>query len=251
RALEELPVLPRHWVKPLPACADGLASLLAPPVGEPLALRAHLLSGQKTGLFLDQGLNLALAAHLVLRRLASRPAAALRVLDLFCYVGQWGARLAQVAARAGSQAQVLAVDASGPALDLAAANIAACGGQVRILRQDLLAGMEGLEPAAFDVVVCDPPALVQRRKDLPKAVRAYQKLAREALRRVAPQGLLVMCSCSGLLPEEEFGAMLQRAQAQAQRPVQWVLRGGQGPDHPVLAEFPEGRYLKCWMGVVS
>jgi 23S rRNA (cytosine1962-C5)-methyltransferase len=51
--------------------------------------------------------------------------------------------------------------------------------------------------------------------------------------------------------EEDFREVLLRAQAQVGRTVQWVVRGGQGLDHPVRAEFPEGRYLKCWIGVVE
>lgn len=278
RSLEELPVLPKVWHKLPPGPWDGSepARILiatgidsapdgAAGVRAPLALAVDFLGGQKTGFFLDHRLNLGLAEDLfgtLLRfRSAGRDRAVLRVLDLFCYAGQWGAVLARRAAQCGMDAEVLAVDASERALELALRNVAdavkpaAAGGcpqpRVQVERRDILESLEGIPPAAFDVVVCDPPALVRRRKDLLKSQRAYQKLNREALKRVRAGGMIVTCSCSGLLAEEDFRETLQRAQLQAGRMVQWVARGGQGLDHPVRAEFPEGRYLKCWFGIVD
>ncbi len=258
--------------------------------GEPLSIAVDFLGGQKTGFFLDHRANLGLARDLVAALLdastASGRSGPLRVLDLFSYVGQWGGVLAREASRRGIAAEVLAVDASERALGLARRNIAALAsatvppeaGAAAVLpprlasfaavpverpasvaapvavqteRRDIIESLEGIPAAGFDVVVCDPPALVKRRKDLLKAQRAYQKLNREALRRVKPGGLIVTCSCSGLMGEEDFREVLQRAQVQAGRSVQWVARGGQGLDHPVRAEFPEGRYLKCWLGIVD
>ncbi len=285
RALEELPVLPKVWQRLPPGPWDGTQPtpiLVAAGLGhsEPLPFAVDFLGGQKTGFFLDHSGNLGLATDLLsawlggasrggsshggaltgsMRPSGERPRS-LRVLDLFCYVGQWGAVLARAAARQGIATEVLAVDASERALALARLNVPAAvqelgpaGGAVASVqaeRRDILQSLEGV-PAGFDVVVCDPPALVKRRKDLLKAQRAYQKLNREALRRVRPGGLFVTCSCSGLMGEEDFREVLLRAQAQAGRSVQWVARGGQGLDHPVRAEFPEGRYLKCWFGVVE
>lgn len=275
RALEELPVLPKVWQRLPPGAWDGTQPtpiLVAAGLGrgEPLPFSVDFLGGQKTGFFLDHSGNLGLATDLLGAwlggaasggtRSGAAPPATLRVLDLFCYVGQWGAVLARAAARQGVATEVLAVDASERSLELARHNVPAVvaalwsAGQaaatVQTERRDILESLEGVPPG-FDVVVCDPPALVKRRKDLLKSQRAYQKLNREALRRVRPGGLIVTCSCSGLLGEEDFREVLLRAQAQAGRTVQWVVRGGQGLDHPVRAEFPEGRYLKCWIGVVE
>jgi 23S rRNA (cytosine1962-C5)-methyltransferase len=264
RQLEELVLLPKTWHKPLPL--EDVTILTAPLSarlsatgaggepglgGEPLAFRADLLGGQKTGFFLDQSFNLDLAERLLLGALAGRPPRRVRVLDLFCYAGQWSARLSAALGTAGIPCEVVAVDASQKALDLAKQNISAHGGEVKTVRLDIVEHLSSLEEGAFDVVICDPPALVKRRKELPKSVRAYQKVNREALRRVAPGGLIFTCSCSGLLDEESFREMLGYAAYQAQRNVRWVARGGQGPDHPITAVFPEGRYLKCWAGVVD
>jgi 23S rRNA (cytosine1962-C5)-methyltransferase len=258
RALEELPVLPKVWHQVPPGPWDGSRPtpilVSAGIAGTPQAFLVDFLGGQKTGFFLDHRLNLGLAADLTRAWLTAKPGGTLKILDLFCYVGQWGAVLARAAGALGVSTEVLAVDASERALDLAARNISGSAGQtplrVHTQRGDILDSMEGI-PGGHDIVIVDPPALVKRRKDLPKGERAYGKLNREALRRVRPGGLIVTCSCSGLLGEDEFRDALQRAQVQAGRSVQWVVRGGQGLDHPVRAEFPEGRYLKCWMGIVE
>lgn len=253
RQLEDLLLLPRAWHKPWPL---EEAAILAAPLadGGPLAFHADLLEGQKTGFFLDHAFNLERLERLALA-LARQPGGPargpVRVLDLFCYVGQWGARLSAVLSRAGLSCEVTAVDSSQRALNLARRNITAHGGQAVTVRLDVVEKLAGLEGGPWDVVICDPPALARRRKDLPKAARAYQKVNREALRRVAPGGLIATCSCSGLLEENAFRALLGHAAFQARRTVRWVARGGQGADHPVLATFPEGRYLKCWMGVVD
>lgn len=243
--------MPKAWHRP-PAADGPVRIVVAGPAGAgPVDFTADLAAGQKTGFFLDQSRNLALTEDFVAALARFRPGRPLRILDLFCYVGQWGGRLARALALAGAGADVTAVDASASALALAQENIAALGGAVRTLRLDIIESMDGLEPAAFDIVICDPPALARRKKDLHKAVRAYQKINREALLRVAPGGLIVTCSCSGLLAEEQFLELLGHAAFQARRSVRWVARGGQGPDHPVLANFPEGRYLKCWLGMVD
>src|SRR5262249_18449559 len=95
------------------APAEGAAILTAgSPGAPPLAYHADLLEGQKTGFFLDHALNLDLAERLTLAMARSRGLRTVRVLDLFCYVGQWSARLAQALAREGIATDVTAVDAS-------------------------------------------------------------------------------------------------------------------------------------------
>jgi 23S rRNA (cytosine1962-C5)-methyltransferase len=93
--------------------------------------------------------------------------------------------------------------------------------------------------------------LIKGRKDLGPGTHAYLQLNTLAMARVISGGLLVSCSCSALMEEEEFSKTLAKAALRSKRRVQWIARGGQAPDHPVLAEFPEGRYLKTWLAEVN
>jgi 23S rRNA (cytosine1962-C5)-methyltransferase len=103
-------------------------------------------------------------------------------------------------------------------------------------------------------VISDPPALIKARKDIPTGTHAYLQLHTQALRLVSRGGFVAACSCSGLLSEEAFTETLAKAARRnglVGAGLQWVARGGQSPDHPVLASFAEGRYLKAWLGRVE
>lgn len=216
--------------------------------GAPLALAAPLLAGQKTGFFLDQAANVALASRLCAS--AWPEGAEVRILDLCCYVGQWGVQLGAALLAHGRRPHVTFADASARALELAEGNARRAGVPAAILRADVLRDLGDLPAAEFDLVVSDPPAFIQRKKDVPQGAHAYLQLGTQALRLARPGGAVVACSCSALLEEEVFAATLAKAARRAGRPARWIARGTQAPDHPVLLEFPEGRYLKCWIGLV-
>lgn len=207
-----------------------------------------LLKGQKTGFFLDQAANIELAA---LRLSGLRPRERnrpLKILDLCCYVGQWGAKLAAVFRDQGIAVEVLAVDASAKALEFARNNIERQGARCETYKGDVLKDLDSLSSGGFDLVVSDPPALIKGRKDIPAGTHAYLQLNTQVFRLVREGGAVVSCSCSGLLEEEEFVKTLSKAAYRNRRKTRWIARGGHASDHPVLAEFPEGHYLKCWIG---
>ena len=138
----------------------------------PLIFTADLITGQKTGFFLDQRFNIHIASQFVYdivleKRAKNQP---LRVLDLCCYIGQWGAQLAHLASSLGVQAQVVSVDASQKALDLAKINVEAHGGTCDTRKMDVLDALPSLDERAFDVVICDPPAFI-KRKEICRTVR--------------------------------------------------------------------------------
>ncbi len=96
----------------------------------------------------------------------------------------------------------------------------------------------------FGVVVLDPPSLARNKKSRFAALRAYEKLNTQALRCVAPGGLLATASCTSQVSPEDFRNVLGEAAARAGVRVQVIHEAGHAPDHPVPANFPEGRYLK-------
>ncbi len=65
-----------------------------------------------------------------------------------------------------------------------------------------------------------------------------------ALTLLRPGGLLVTCSCSGLVSAEDFEQFVCRAAHRLGRRLQILDRTGAGPDHPVMSNCPEGRSLK-------
>ncbi|MBV9079760.1 MAG: class I SAM-dependent rRNA methyltransferase [Elusimicrobia bacterium] len=197
---------------------------------------ANLMTGQKTGFFLDQRDN---RDHLAWRLDGAKEA---RVLDLFCYSGGWGLR----ALKAGAE-HVTFVDESADALELVARGMKLNGfSEARALRrQRSVFDYLETDNDKYDVVVADPPAFAKSKKDVGAALRAYEKLNRLAWRRVRPGGLLVTCSCSYQVSEEEFSTAVSTAVGKEKGIAVLAHRGAQASDHPVLLSMPETRYLKC------
>ena len=221
---------------------DGTTLALRGAVEGPVEVRmngavylADLLGGQKTGLFYDQRPNHAFAAGL---------AKGARVLDVFAHVGGFG-----LAALAGGAVSALAVDSSEPALALAREGAARMGMTDRFDTRagDAFAMMERLaeEGASFDLVVCDPPAFAPSRKALDAGLRAYERVAKLAAALVAPDGCLVLCSCSHAADLQKFRTASARGIGRAGRSAQLLYTGFAGPDHPQLPQLAESGYLKA------
>jgi 23S rRNA (cytosine1962-C5)-methyltransferase len=200
-----------------------------------LEFRAPLASGQKTGWFFDQAGNR--------RALPKYIREGSRVLDVFSYVGAWGVRAAKSGAR-----EVLCVDSSAAALELAQANAARNGVEIATRRGDAFDVLEALakEGARFDVVVIDPPAFAKRKKDLPKALAAYKRLNQLAISALADDGILVSCSCSFHVGAGDLQEAIAKAARGADKQLQIIEIGGQAPDHPVHPAIPETQYLKAY-----
>ena len=97
----------------------------------------------------------------------------------------------------------------------------------------------------FDVVVLDPAKQTRDREEVDYALRRYLDMNRLALQAVAPGGIFLTCSCTGLVSEADFLETLRRAAWQAGRAVQVLRIAGAAPDHPFLLHAQEGRYLKA------
>ncbi len=201
---------------------------------------APLAEGQKTGWFYDQAANRALLGRLM-------PPGA-RVLDVCSYVGAWA--LTALMSGAG---RATCVDASQAALDFAQRNAAAAGKTLETLRGDAFEVLKSLHEAGerFDVVILDPPAFIKRRKDIPQGQAAYRKLNQLAMNLIERDGLLVSCSCSYHLEEQQLVGAVQAAARHSARFAQIIAFGGQSPDHPVHPAIPETRYLKALFCRVS
>ncbi len=99
--------------------------------------------------------------------------------------------------------------------------------------------------ARFDVVICDPPKYARQAKDIEHALKGYLRLNLAALDVLEPDGVLVTCSCSGLVGRERFVELIGRVAEQSGRSIQILEQRGQSPDHPISASCLETEYLKC------
>ena len=195
---------------------------------------ADLRDGQKTGWFYDQRDNRAYLARL---------ASGARMLDLYCYGGGFGLQ----AAAAGA-AEVIGIDTSSAALDLAT-QAATKNGTAEICTWQRGEAFQQLEEYAaakerFGVVVADPPAFVKNRKSLGSGLKGYRKLARLAASVVSPGGFLMLCSCSYHVDTPAFAEECARGISSADRTARCIRSGGAGADHPVHPHLPESSYLK-------
>ena len=199
-----------------------------------LRFRIEFAHAQKTGWFYDQHAN---------RELFARYARGARVLDVFAYLGGWGLRAAATFAD-----KVICVDSSLPACEGIEANAALndVSDKVDTLHADAFDALKALrdDGEQFDVIVLDPPAFIKRRKDHAAGLVAYKRLNQQALRLLAPSGLLVTCSCSHHLPEEELMHVVHEATSRAGRSASILARLQQGPDHPLHPAIVETGYLK-------
>jgi 23S rRNA (cytosine1962-C5)-methyltransferase len=194
-----------------------------------------VLTGQKTGFYLDQMENRTRLRDFI------RPGS--RVCDLFSNAGGF----AMNAALSGA-ASVIAVDESVTALghvkrnaelnavqDIITTIEANCFDYIRESRDEM------------DVIVLDPPALAKSKKDIAQARKAYLTLNTQAMRLLAADGILVSCSCSHHIDSYEMLGIIREAGWRAKRTVTLLERRGAGIDHPILAAMPETEYLKVFI----
>lgn len=191
--------------------------------------------GQKTGFFLDQGVN---------RHRVAAYAANADVLDLFCYSGGFGL----AAAKFGQANSVLGVDSSKAAIALADKNRELNGlapDTVKFEAQDVAKALKRLkaEDRRFGLVVCDPPKYARDRSGIDDALKAYQRLNENAASVVEPGGILATFTCSGIVSPDDFDRALAGSAERCGRAFRVLERLSQPPDHPVNLACPESRYL--------
>jgi 23S rRNA (cytosine1962-C5)-methyltransferase len=191
----------------------------------------------KTGFFCDQRQNRdALTAYCRDRS----------VLDMCCYSGGFGLN----ALVRGGAREVTGVDLDEKAIALARENANLNQVRLNLVHADAFGYMRQMATniRRFGALVLDPPKLIPGRLDIAAGKRKYFDLNVLAMSLVEENGLLLTCSCSGLLPPEEFLILLRAAARKAGRPARVLAVTGAAADHPVGLEALEGSYLKAvWL----
>ena len=206
-------------------------------VDQGLQYELDLAEGQKTGFYIDQRENRTAAARYFRDR---------RVLDMFCYSGGFS----MTASVHGHAREVLGIDTSQRAVDLASSNAARNGlTNIRFQCGDGFQTMESLQASGerFSGIVLDPPKFARSRRAVDEALRAYHFLNRLAVGLLEPGGILVTCSCSGHVTREDFLYMLVGVAQHTGREIQILEQRGASPDHPISAACLESEYLKCFI----
>ncbi|MEO6065250.1 MAG: class I SAM-dependent rRNA methyltransferase [Lysobacterales bacterium] len=191
-------------------------------------------SGHKTGFFADQRDNRARLAALCAGR---------SVLDLCCNSGGFALN----AAVRGGARKVIGIDRDPAVIAQAMSNATLNGVVIEFIEADLFAWLDGARERgeSFDVVVLDPSKQTRDATRIEQALAAYYRMNLAAMSVVAKGGVLLTCSCTGLIATDVFLETLRRAAWAARRTLQIFDVQGAAPDHPVLAQVPESRYLKA------
>jgi 23S rRNA (cytosine1962-C5)-methyltransferase len=258
----------RHWtVRPSPA-SESQEGFDGPVLSSPelparvtiqefgTRFRVDFAAGHKTGFFCDQRDN---------RRMLASFCQDKTVLDLCCYTGGFAVQ----AKKLGGAREVIGVDLDEVPLALARENANLNQVRARFVQSDAFAYMRDMLATGrrFDVVVLDPPKLIRNRAELEEGTRKHFDLNRLAMRLVAPGGVMLSCTCAGLLEPAEFLRMIYSSARQAgdeiapatatsyarhaPRHVQILAKTGAAADHPVAANCPETEYLQAvWMRVL-
>ena len=225
---------------------EGLELAQGPVVGElppellpieenGMKLYVDIKAGHKTGYYLDQR-----DSRLATRRYVADK----RVLNCFSYTGGFA-----VSALMGNCRQVVSVDTSQEALDVAKKNVELNQldlSKAEFVRDDVFKLLRKYrdQGETFDVIVMDPPKFVENKSQLQGACRGYKDINMLAIQLLNPGGVLMTFSCSGLMTTDLFQKIIADAAIDAGRDVQFIEQFRQAADHPVIATYPEGLYLK-------
>jgi 23S rRNA (cytosine1962-C5)-methyltransferase len=194
--------------------------------------KINVVTGQKTGFFLDQREN---------RDLVSRYAEGKTVLNCFCYTGGFS-----LYALVAGATEVVSVDISQKAVDLMDENIGInkFNGKHISHCANVMTYLNNEDIPQYDIVIVDPPAFAKSLHKRHNAVQAYKRLNALAFKKVKSGGFLFTFSCSQVVGTQLFYDTIVAAGIETGKNIRVVKSLSQGPDHPINLFHPEGHYLK-------
>jgi 23S rRNA (cytosine1962-C5)-methyltransferase len=193
--------------------------------------------GQKTGFFLDQRDKRA-----SLRKYSRGK----RVLNCFSYSGGFSV----YAALTSPETHVTSVDISETAIEAARHHFVMNGLDPNQHEFHIADVFDYLEEAVgrgelYDVVVLDPPAFARTQSARAQALKAYRRLNTLGMQALRPGGILLTCSCSGVVGMDDVLGTLSQVAQRLSRTVQLLETYTHGVDHPINLAMPETAYLKA------
>ena len=195
--------------------------------------KIDLLSGQKTGFYLDQREN-----RKVLRRFSKGK----KVLD--CFTNEGG--FALHCAFAGAE-KVIGVDISETAIEKAKINAEFNGlKNVHFETADVFDKLREYlnKGEKFDIVILDPPSFTKSKKTVKSALSGYREINSTAIKILNSGGILATASCSHHIDDQMFIDVIIQSSILAKRKIRLIEWRSASPDHPILPQMPETKYLK-------
>jgi 23S rRNA (cytosine1962-C5)-methyltransferase len=193
--------------------------------------------GQKTGYYYDQRIT---------RRKVREMAQGKRVLDVFSYTGGFA-----INAALGGATEVVAIDGSVPAANIAASNgeLNGVSERCQFIVAEAFNSLKELSRSGeqFDMICLDPPAFIKTKREKEGGMQGFRVINALAMKVLPKDGILVSCSCSHYLFWQDMIDVLALAAQDAGRNFVVLDRVTQGPDHPVLLAMPESEYLRCFI----
>lgn len=213
------------WGESIPV--DGLVQVKENNVN----FNVDVMTGQKTGFFLDQRDN---------REYLKQWCNGKSVVNLFSYTGGFS-----VYAGLGGATDVTSVDISPKAIDLCNSNWSAnnISAPHNGVCTDVFKFIES-PSKTFDIVMVDPPSMAHSEKQKEVAIRKYTELFASSAELLNKDGHLFLSSCSSHINFDDFYGIACDALSKARLTGKILRYSSQGVDHPYLHICPEQRYLK-------
>lgn len=203
-----------------------------------ITYRVDIENGQKTGFFIDQ---------CEMRSLVRSIAKGKKVVNCFSYSGGFSLN----ALKGGAQS-VLSLDVSKEALSLLDQSLAFnsdldsknhTSRAVDVFKW-VESGGENPELTSCDLLILDPPAFAKTKRDVPNALKGYREINRRAFQHVKPGALVLTCSCSYHVMNEEFYEMIYKAACDSKRDIRILSHHRNSLDHGATVYHRETDYLK-------
>jgi 23S rRNA (cytosine1962-C5)-methyltransferase len=193
--------------------------------------------GQKTGFFLDQRDK---------RAALQKYAQGKRVLNCFSYTGGFSV----YAALADPATHTTSVDVSAPAIEAARQHFLLNGlnpDKHEFMVADVFEYLEAAHrrEEQFDVVILDPPAFAKTQSARSQALKAYRRLNTLGMQVLRPGGILLSCSCSGVVGMDDLLGAISLSAQRLHHSVQLLESYTYSLDHPINLAMPETAYLKA------
>lgn len=197
-----------------------------------LKFEIDIVEGQKTGFFLDMREMRSLIGELSKNK---------SVLNCFSYSGGFS-----LYALKGGAREVTSVEISEHANELCKTNFKLNGYDHKkheIITQDVFDFLKKNE-LGHDIIILDPPAFAKKKQDIDNAFRKYYELNRLVLSKIKPGSILLTCSCSYYMDEDNFDKAIKKAGVDTNRDIRIISRHRMAKDHTINMYQTEFDYLK-------